>query len=285
MKDPREYFAKPKSKYISISIGTGHSGKQYSQRSISFNATQRKFDGYEFLDCHFGDKEISQMTFIGCRFVNCEFYGVRFKEIEFHDCVFVDSLLNKVKFFDVYIDPNSFQFNKLWKFHAANINAYMFQALYRNMKEIFQDKFAEIADKRFRIFQRWYWITKKKKSTRDWITTWIKITRDFTYRAITGYGYNISNALISTFSFGVLALFVLNYFWREMCVGGVVGKVVEDVSYWEKIYFLIVTATTLGYGDMSPKSIFGMISVSIFLLLAVLWTATVTAIFVKRIAK
>ena len=43
----------------------------------------------------------------------------------------------------------------------------------------------------------------------------------------------------------------------------------EDMSIWHSFYFSIVTGTTVGYGDFSPKTVQGQVSVILFALTAI----------------
>mmetsp|Transcript_5212 Transcript_5212/g.9563 ORF Transcript_5212/g.9563 Transcript_5212/m.9563 type:complete len:127 (+) Transcript_5212:3-383(+) len=70
--------------------------------------------------------------------------------------------------------------------------------------------------------------------------------------------------------------------WKERLPGGVVGPGcfailfgtyifmrIEEMEWHSAVYFLIVTGTTLGYGDLEPKTNHGRIATALFALLAV----------------
>lgn len=40
----------------------------------------------------------------------------------------------------------------------------------------------------------------------------------------------------------------------------------HHISYWESLYFLIVTSSTIGYGDIHCKTTFGRVFISFFIL-------------------
>ena len=99
-----------------------------------------------------------------------------------------------------------------------------------------------------------------------------------------GYGYGLTNTLITTVIFLLVTVGLVDYCWVKLNVTSNVQNL-QEASIWEKLYFIVVTASTLGYGDLSPKSTMGMIFVVVLLLGSILWTAAVTAIFVKKLTK
>ena len=229
---------------------------------------------------------IKESTFGKCTFVNCSFVSVTFENIEFHDCIFDNCSLLKTKFRHSYIDPSCFRFNfDIWKKDAANVNTWLFQELNRNSQEMFQSDFATIAYKQFRRYRRSERLFKvrdqglyiKLKARCPWLV-------DKIYEITMGYGYGLTNTLITTVIFLLVTVGLVDYCWVKLNVTSNVQNL-QEASIWEKLYFIVVTASTLGYGDLSPKSTMGMIFVVVLLLGSILWTAAVTAIFVKKLTK
>lgn len=220
-----------------------------------------------FERCVFNHQEIEQMNFYGCKFVNCEFNGSKFKSSEFHKCTFINSLFYKPNFEDTYIDPKSFKFDWYWRRHFANINVGLFQALYRNSKDMHQDIFAMEADKKFLLYKRYEYLFGKKKKYGSFVFSQ-------GYNILLGSGYGIINATLFT-AFGILL-----FAWL------IDGHLVDQKGYLEALYFAVVSFTTVGYGDIKPEMHWAPLALTMFFIMtSVIWCAIVTAIAVKRIVK
>ncbi|MNG30662.1 voltage-gated potassium channel [compost metagenome] len=65
------------------------------------------------------------------------------------------------------------------------------------------------------------------------------------------------------------------------------GKVSsEKGTFFETLYFTVVSLTTVGYGEITPRHEIIPLTVTMILLLSsIAWCAVVTAIIVKRIVK
>ena len=64
---------------------------------------------------------------------------------------------------------------------------------------------------------------------------------------------------------------------------GVVAGVREGWSIGESIYFAFVTAMTIGYGDLAPKSFFARTAAVVIGVCGVLLTAMIAAVAVKAL--
>lgn len=220
-----------------------------------------------FVKCIFNHQEIQLMNFYGCKFVDCEFNGTKFKSSEFHKCTFTNSLFYKPLFEDTYIDPKSFKFDWYWRRHFANINVGLFQALYRNSKDMHQDIFAMEADKKFLLYKRYEYLFGKKKKYGSFLFSQ-------SYNVLLGSGYGILNA---TFFTGVG---ILLFAWL------IDGHLVHQKGFLEALYFAVVSFTTVGYGDLKPEMQWAPLALTMFFIMtSVIWCAIVTAIAVKRIVK
>ncbi|HCF3951254.1 MULTISPECIES: ion channel [Pseudomonas] len=220
-----------------------------------------------FRKCIFNHQNIELVNFYGCTFIDCSFSGAKFKSCEFHKCSFVDSLFYKPSFEDTYLDPKSFKFAWLWRRHYANVNVGLFQALYRNSKDMHQDKFAMEADKKFLLYKRFEYLFGKEKKYGSFIFSQ-------SYDILLGSGYGVFNALI--FTILGISLFA--------CL--IDGHLDEHNGLLAAFYFAVVSFTTVGYGDLKPEMHLAPIALTmLFIITSVIWCAIVTAIVVKRIIR
>lgn len=71
---------------------------------------------------------------------------------------------------------------------------------------------------------------------------------------------------------------LLLVFLLIMSVASILYAVLEDAGLLDSLYWAIVTATTLGYGDFSPHTTAGKVMTSVLILLTVfLFIPTITA--------
>lgn len=221
-----------------------------------------------FIKCIFAKRTIESYIFIGCSFRECSFNGAKIVGVEFHKCVFFDCMFYKTKFTSTYLDPDSLRFSSRWYWNWANINAWLFQSLYRNSKDMHQEVFAMRADRRFQFYRRYEYLRGQNPRPRKFIV-------GFLFDWLLGYGYGIKNALFVTLAMVVGFAYIIEGHFKE---GG--------SNFLKALYFSVVSFTTTGFGDITPKLEVLPISITIiFLLFSVAWCAIVTAIIVKRIVK
>lgn len=221
-----------------------------------------------FIKCVFSQSNINGYTFIGCSFINCSFNGSEVSGCEFHKCSFSECSFYKTKFIATYIDPASFKFSWMWHWHWANVNAWLFQSLYKNSKDMHQEKFAMHADKKFQFYRRYEFLRGQKRQL-------MKFFISLLYDYILGYGYGIKNASIVTLMMISSFAYIIDGHLK-----------IDENSFFKSLYFSVVSFTTVGYGDMGPNlETFPMAITIIFLLISMIWFAVVTAIIVKRIVR
>lgn len=232
------------------------------------NPSDLKIKNVNFKKCIFSQSEIKNYTFIGCSFIDCIFNGTKIVNCEFHKCFFSECVFYKANFSETYIDPNSFNFSSMWHWHWANINAWLFQSLYKNSKDMHQEKFAMQADKKFQFYRRYEYLRGKKPQLK-------KFFIGLLYDYLLGYGYGIKNALSLTLVLITGFAFLIS---GQLKTG--------DANFFKALYFSVVSFTTVGYGDITPQTdIIPMTITIIFLLISMAWCAVVTAIIVKRIVR
>jgi hypothetical protein len=258
----------------------------YQNSSIIMGTGFWQIKNATFSNCVFYMTQVSDLRFTNCTFVECNFFRVNFTDVEFHSCSIENCVFNKPKFKNTYLDPQTitFDFNK-WKIEASNINTWLFQKLESNYKEMHQDKFAMYAHIAFRRYLRWQWIRDAlTEAHRLKIKSWFRFFIDILYDKSMGYGYGLGNALVTTIILFGIGAIVLNQWWEAFCITPNVQHL-EKISLIQKLYFLVVTSSTVGYGDLSPKTTYGMLFVVVIILFSIIWTATITAIILKRLVK
>lgn len=150
-------LTKSMSRYVSLSIIS------FPERTNDFD--ELKIERVVFTKCIFSKATIQKYNFNKCSFVNCFFNGAQIIDCEFHKCTFLECSFNKTKITGTYINPASFKFSSLWHWHWPNVNVWFFQSLYRNSKDMHQEKFAMNADKRFLFYKRYEYLRGKSL---DW---------------------------------------------------------------------------------------------------------------------
>jgi voltage-gated potassium channel len=82
---------------------------------------------------------------------------------------------------------------------------------------------------------------------------------------------------------------VLLTFWASLLFGSAaIYSVTENTPYLDSVYWAIVTATTLGYGDLSPHGLAGrvltsvLISLTVFLLIPLITANLASKLIVNR---
>lgn len=242
-------------------------GTDKSGRPVSIKNTK-------FYKCLFSYEEIRHVNFHSCTFTECQFNGAKIEDCEFHQCVFEESIFYKASIRNTYLDPESFQFSSKWKKHWPNVNAWWFQFLYRNAKDIHQEPFARSADRKYQFYRRYEYLNGRKKRPFRFFIGWL-------YDVLLGYGYGVLNSLISTCIF--IVLFAV--FMQSRTNHSNPHKL-EPAGFVEQIYFAVVSFTTVGYGEVTAiHSNLALVITTLFLFLSFVWGSLVTAVIVKRLVQ
>jgi hypothetical protein len=227
-----------------------------------------------FDKCLFSYQTIRSVDFHYCTFNECQFNGATIENSEFHQCTFKESNFFKSSISNTYLDPKSFLFSSKWRKHWPNVNAWWFQSLYRNSKDMHQEPFARSADQEFQFYRRYEYINGRKKRP-------VKFFIGLLYDLLLGYGYGVWNSLISTCIF----IYLFASLMQSQTSHNNSGQL-ESAGFVEHIYFAVVSFTTVGYGEVTPiHSNLALIITTLFLFLSFVWGSLVTAVIVKRLVQ
>lgn len=231
----------------------------------------------------FKSSVFEKVKFYDCLFEKCLLIGTEFLNCEFHDCVFRDCNTHKIKFEKTYIDPKSFTKLPNRKKYA-NIGVHLFHELYRNSHEMLQPDFKNTAEYEFRRWKRYETTSKwrlKKISNSRFAKQWFP---NFGFFLISGYGLKSLRLLVwSALLFAGIVFFNYRYWDLFGFTSGTLDISQPRLSL--SVYYTTVTLSTLGYGDITPRSEFGVLMTSFQALLGLVWLALVASVLIKRIIR
>lgn len=242
-----------------------------------------KLRNNSFTNVSFSKTTFRSLIFRNCQFEDCLFIGVIFEDCEFHDCSFIGCNPYKAKFVRTYIDPAVFK-SMLDPSSHSNIGVTLFQNLAVNSHERRQMEFANTAEYYFRVWKRYQLAYEYKEKQISWKTYLRKLIPDYSYFLFAGYGLRSLHFIIWTCLLFMLMTIINHKLWKSFAMKGQYGDYNEPeivVSF----YYTVVTLTTLGFGDITPTSSFGMLSAGIESLIGIIWLAVLASIIIKRIVR
>lgn len=220
--------------------------KEITFRSISFKNTT--FERIKFIDCHF----------IGCLFLSVKFIRCDFSNCKFKDCNFLGSSWEKSR-----INPKQLYANFDFK-KDANIATNLFQTLYDQYKKEHQPNYAKMA--KYLFMKSKYGLDHYylQKGTINKFNFFIRRIKNFFHCAMSGYGVYRGRIIASFFAFLFLSA-CLNHslqqliFMTDIAPDIIIENTKIDYSFIQSLYYTFISITTIGFGDMVPKSEIGRI--------------------------
>lgn len=222
------------------------------------NVKRIQFRNKIFKNVSFAWTKIENCDFRNCRFDRCLLNRTQIIDCEFHDCQFIDTNTNKIRVDGTYLEPRSFD-ECLDPDLDQNIGTHLYQKLMNNSADEMQPRFYRYAVYQFNrwsYLQSWYefknYSRKKQRSKFAYLADW------FLRKTWSGVGAGV---FLDRF-FCCSGLLVLLYSTVKFSLRDWMG--LHDIqSFWDSLYFTIITLTTIGFGDITPSALPGRAVVAI----------------------
>ncbi|MES0064225.1 ion channel [Mesorhizobium sp. M0074] len=249
----------------------------------------RKISDLTFENVSFSKKEIQDIVFDNCTFVECLFIHTTVRKCEFIKCTFVRTNVNKITIIDSYLDPDSF-LRCLDKRRHQNIGVRLYQQLMNNSDDQRQPIFE--AKARFMFF-RWRRYELKyllnKPQTFKWRPKEVYIHRalisQIAYSKIWEFAFGSGirlSSYVRTVLFVIISLSIINWLLAERL--GLKFGDIQVERFSDALYFTIITLTTLGYGDITPKTEIGRLAVAGYAILGFALFAILASMITRKVA-
>lgn len=247
------------------------------KRDESFRGLMKK---KKFKNVSFSKTNIENINFRDCEFIDCLFIGTQFKNCEFHKCRFIGCNPYKIIFEKCYIDPDAFK-NLLDEKKYTNIGLHLFNQLTKNSRN---EEYYHFLKKASYLYQCWirYDLNRKLEQRElSWVKWFIRWLPSVIYDGFAGYGWRTGRFI----AWSIVLIFsitsVNHFFWDGL--GMIYPEAIVTPSWIASVYFSIVTITTLGYGDITPTTYFGMLLASFEGIIGLIWLSMLASVVFHRL--
>jgi hypothetical protein len=166
----------------------------------------------------------------------------------------------------------------------SNIGIILFQQLFFNAAEMRQPDFAATAEFYFRRWKRHQLGYEYRMKMISWSAYRSRWVRNLLNQVILGYGVRARYFLVSSLVF-LCGLVIINHaLWDKLSIN-IANSKLNASSWTATTYFTIVSLATLGYGDITPTSDFGMRLISVESLLGFVWLGCLLSLIVKKVIR
>lgn len=231
-----------------------------------------------FSNVSFKSTELSGLEFQGCKFEDCLFLGTTFNLCEFHQTQFTGCNPYKAHFVNTYVDPDIFA-GMLDPRRHANIGVNLFQQLRSNAFTTHQPDFAESADWLFQKWRRYELNYKHHRKLIGGFDYWCKWILSAGYETVAGFGHSFRRFALSSVVLFVIVASVNHALWTNFKADSALKASHPWIS---SSYFTAVTLSTVGYGDITPATVCGMIVAALEAIAGFFWFALLASILVRR---
>lgn len=251
----------------------------------------KKIESIKFIGCSLSKTGITGIIFNDCEFKDCLLIGSTINDCEFHRCTFENTNTYKITLESTYVDPKSFR-RCLDKKKHQNIGVHLFQELLNNSRskdQVIFEREAMFQFLRWKRFQIWYEVKQdweklkgglepigkllmrivKGSATCAWRRVW---------QCLSGSGLRIRNFVASAVVFALAISCVNHQFGDEFGL-----SLNGNWSYYNALYFTIISLTTLGYGDITPTTVLGQMVASLQSIFGFVLFALLTSMLYRRL--
>lgn len=239
--------------------------------------------GKIFKNFSFSKTIIMYVEFIDCNFEKCLFIGSIIEKCRFNNCSFYSCNFYRSQFNDTFVDTRSFD-KCIPDKRYANIAVGLYQELLHNSRQQDLAAFSMAAQWNFHRWQR------RRIYQDDWVNgsdVWKKsivipqVFKSWLLDITSGYGMGLINFSFTACLF-LLCLTLLNYLFRFQ-LGLDFGEGITN-GLVDSFYFTSVVGTSLGFGDVVPKTDIGRIVVSLEAIAGFVVLATLVSMIFRRIS-
>lgn len=226
---------------------------------LSTNSNKITFTKEEFIEISFSKTLIKNVKFFDCNFIDCLFLNTTFENCTFSNCTFLNTnTLGSEWIGTTSIDPKVFSKN----FDFIN-DSNIATKLFVNLMKLYEENHQQDREKDARYLYL--------KSTKSLIHYHYKITKDIDKKTfylkmfsswfldkLSGYGI-YKGRLLKILTFYLIFISCINYIFQDYLFS--LDKL--PYSFMDTLYFSFVTITTIGYGDITPATGIGQLSIII----------------------
>lgn len=240
---------------------------------------RRPIRGKEFVNVSFTRTKIESVDFYDCVFRECLFVRSIIQNCEFHDCQFVDTNTHKIKFKEVYVNPDAFD-ECLQSTSHQNIGTHLYQRLMNNSNDENQLAFGRSAAFKLNTWKRYQLTYEAKEKWKDSKIEALRLMIGAWGRGFWGWwGAGVRLRRFSLCFTTVILLFSLFNYSQRDAMG--LPKVHD---FWDAFYFTVITLTTIGYGDITPTETCGKIIMALQGFVGFFLFALTASMIIRRIA-
>lgn len=208
-----------------------------------------------YVNVSFKDTIFRNVRFLDCVFERCLLIGSRFIDCEFINCRFSNTNTHKSRFEKTLIDPDYFKSNFDLELDT-NIAIDLYRSLYKNLNDEMQSSRARQSLYMMYRAENAHLDSQLDRGKITCLAFFLKKLWHIAYCPTAGYGLKLGRVPF-TFALTTVLFSYINYIYRNKFFD--VGAV---DSFYDSMYFTVVTLTTLGYGDILPTTEIGRIVVS-----------------------